>query len=91
VSKPEIRSVLFLSTGHLTVATREVLDQNPLTDAYPISGGPIPYGFFVYADEDIEEPTDLAACCQFARTLPDVDYIRFDCDVEALEELPFYD
>lgn len=83
-----------LSTEHLTAATRAILDGDPYTPQYPAYGGPFPSGYMLYAhDEDCDEPpmpADLWACCCFARTLHDVDYIRFDNEAEPIEGLPTY-
>jgi hypothetical protein len=87
-----IRTFYDLSTGHLTAATRRLLDTTKM-ERWPVAGGRMPFGFFIYAhDEDSEGniPADLWACIQLAHK-HGADYILFDCDAELIEDLPSYD
>lgn len=86
----QIEKLLLLSTGHLTEKTTRNALAAP-TDSWPCSGGPIPYGWFVYAhDENVGDqiPADLWRCMVFARGLG-CEYVKFDCDVEPIPELPW--
>ncbi len=88
-----ISRIIALSTGHLTGDTMNRLENTPYdSSTYPVAGGPIPYGFFVYAHDDQGEgpdavPDDVWTCCEFARA-QGCDYIRFDCDVDMIPDLP---
>lgn len=89
-----VRKFLDLSTGHLTQATRNLMDSadRPINAVYPHPDG---YGWLVYVplevrEETTEPPADLRACLRWARHLK-CDYILFDCDGPLIEELPSYD
>jgi hypothetical protein len=72
-----LRIFLDLSTAHLTPKTR---------------GSLMPYGWFVWAEEDPNPenfPDDLIACMNHARSLG-AEYILFDCDALEVAELPVY-
>lgn len=89
---PNVRRFLDLSTGHLTPATRNLLDSTGI-DAWPVVGGRMPYGYFIYAhDEDCGEdpmPADLWSACVMARSLG-CEYLLFDADAEEVEGLATY-
>lgn len=86
---PEILNMLVLSTGHISWATAEILNKDPMT--WPVSGGTSPYGWFLYAHDEVDDscPEDLAAAYVFARS-HGCSYIHFDCDGPTVEELPSY-
>jgi hypothetical protein len=86
-----------LSTGHLSVATAELLDRWSKMPGHdrPINIAPNSYGWFVPTLEMEGEPfdalpVDLRAATQFARDRG-FDYIRFDCDARTVSELATYD
>lgn len=87
------RNVVVLSTGHLSGATINLLDVTPV-DRWPCSGGPIPYGYYIWAPEDADEdreiPADLAQVLLWARR-QGFDYVQFDGDEETIDELPAFD
>lgn len=94
---PSIRNFLELSTGHLSVPTRNMLD----ADAAASVNGQQPnrwvagygYGWFIYANEEPYEdifPPDLIECMEYARK-NGCDYILFDRDAPFDECLPTYE
>ncbi|WP_234053659.1 MULTISPECIES: hypothetical protein [unclassified Xanthobacter] len=87
----QIRQFLDLSIAHLSHETRDRLDLAAIGE-WPVAGGRMPYGFFIYAHEepDDEIPNDVWACCVKARELG-CEYILFDCDAAILADLPTYD
>ena len=87
----ETRRVCVLSTGHLTGATLNLLNATPMPD-WPVAGGQLMYGFYVYAHDEMDEgaPADLSACCTWAHARG-FDYIQFDADAALREELPGYE
>ena len=88
----EKRTILVLSTGHLSAATANLLTTKDTKD-WPCCGGPYgPHGWFVYAHDENGEgkeriPDDLFAIMQFAKT-QECHNILFDCDADLIEELP---
>lgn len=89
---PEIRNFLTLSTGHVTKATSEMLDNTKLEN-WPVFGGIIStVGWFMYAHEETEQenPADLLVVFEYARK-HNCPYVMFDCDADVIDELPFYD
>ena len=88
-----ILAVLDLSTAHLKPETVSLLDDTP-AHLWPVSGGHIPYGYFMYAhDENMGDPgipDDLWACIEFARA-NGCSHLRFDCDADSYEGLPVYE
>jgi hypothetical protein len=91
----EIRKLLVLSTAHLTAQTIARLSVDPI-DKWPVFGGPLPFGFLVYAHEENggagagEIPADLFACCLFAHE-KGLNYLMFDADAAEVEGLPVHD
>ena len=84
----ETRKVVILSTLHLTAQTINLLSATPMPE-WPVAGGHLPFGFYVYAhDCDGGEtiPTDLWACCTWARLLG-FDYIQFEGDADPHPDL----
>lgn len=85
-----IRKFLDISTGHLTLKTREALEAGLSNVSYADHG----YGWWIYAteDEDVRQlfPDDIAEICRFARK-HDCDWINLDCDAEQIEGLPYYE
>jgi hypothetical protein len=88
-------TVVECSTGHLT------RDEDTL-----VRGGevvlcaPYEFGQFVWIDDGLVDGThpdaelvpNLVAVCAYVRAHhPSVEWIRFDGDAEAIEELPVYD
>lgn len=99
---PEIQNMMVLSTGHFSKETLQWLTDIDWTCEGP-AGGDIPYGWFLYAHDDnmtykridgkltaIEFPPDLWACFEYARK-HHCHYIRFDCDLETVDDLPSYE
>lgn len=85
-----IMRMIVLSTGHLQWSTVQLLEHTPvMSERYPVMGAPIPYGFLVYAHDDLQEniPDDLWACCVYARK-QECDYIRFDAEEDVCDDLP---
>jgi hypothetical protein len=84
---PVILAVLDISTAHLAPETMAALDTEP-TARWPIAGGNIPYGYFIYAHEENDGsiPDDLWACIEFARA-HGCSHLRFDRDGEPYTEL----
>lgn len=79
-----VRTFLDLSTGHLTVETRALLDSK---DA-PVPVHRNEHGWLAWVPTDEANlqdtfyyPADLVACFKHARALG-CDYILFDCDAE---------
>lgn len=88
----ETRRVVVLPTGNLSLATCQMLQGTPL-ESWPVAGGIIPHGFYVYAHDEggAEGPADLQACCTWANKAG-FDYIQFDCDADTFAPgLPVYD
>jgi hypothetical protein len=89
----ERRSMLVLSTAHLSAQTRAGLASSSGVD-YPVLAA-FPYGWYVHvapADCGVDEhtlPIDLRAAIAFARSLG-CDEIKFDCDADVAEGLPVY-
>jgi hypothetical protein len=94
---PTIRHFLDLSTAHLAPAGQSYLD----SCADPASASCLPacktaYGWFVYATDDpgayseAELPPHLRRICAYARA-HGCDYILFDADAPADNELPTFD
>ena len=88
---PEIRTLLALSTAHVSGDTARMLN-NTTPEKWPVSGGSTSYGWFIYAHDDCydEMPLDLVETFIFARK-NGCEYIMFDCDVEPITELPTHD
>lgn len=82
--------VLDISTAHLAPETMEFLDSRR-KEAWPVIGGHIPYGYFVYAhdEDDPEIPRDLWACFEFAHT-NGCSHLRFDAHTAPYAALPTY-
>lgn len=88
----EKRTILVLSTGHVTKETARLLNSTKLED-WPCCGGPYAgYGWFVYAhdENDGQIPADLFAVMEFARANGCTN-VLFDCDAEQVEGLPAYE
>lgn len=88
----EIHATLVLSTAHLTAATCRLLEVTPL-DKWPVAGGPTGAGFYIYAHEEFGDdvPQDLADCLIYARYRARCEYVHFDRDREAVDDLPSHD
>lgn len=95
-----LRAFLDLSTGHLTLETREWLDERAHRSVVCSLGldrwvAPTPCGWFVYADRNVtgdHVPDDLLACMRKAREIG-AEYILFDSNASpagAACELPLY-
>lgn len=89
----EVQSILMLSTGHVTKATADILN----TPGQDLIGGVMiwqSYGWVVWVDADAAvtyaQYPDLVACMKFALDMG-IFWIRFDCDVDAIPDLPSYD
>ena len=86
--EPRVERLLFLSTGHLTWATCQKIEERPHQFGW-FSVYPVEYGFFGYANDERPDgmPDDLWACMAYARARG-VDYIRWDCDESLIAALP---
>ena len=96
MSTPEIRRLVVISTSHVSDKTAKLLDYTK-AHQWPCRGGPYrEFGWFVYAQPENERagrdavPDDLFAVMQWAQA-NGFDYILFDCDAEAVDELATYD
>jgi hypothetical protein len=90
---PNLRSFMDLSTAHLTPATMDWLDSFLGKDNFTHWVAVTPYGWFLYADEEGDReyfPADLIACFAYARK-HGAEYILFDRDADAVDDLPQYD
>lgn len=91
--QPSTRAVVVLSTAHLSGSTINLLDVTPV-DRWPVAGGPIPFGYYIWAPEDADEdreiPSDLAKVLQWARAQA-FDYVQFDADEDIRDDLPAFD
>lgn len=90
--RPNTLSMLDLSTGHLSLATRELLERSE--DCADVGVTWRPYGYFLSADpesfRDKELPPDLLHCVRYAHA-NGAAYLLFDADAEIQEGLPYYD
>jgi hypothetical protein len=87
-----MRMIVVLSTRHMSLDTIKLLAKTRLKD-WPVAGGKIGHGFYVYAhDEDCEGtiPADLLKVCQWASG-QGFDYIQFDEEEEPIEALPTFE
>lgn len=85
VRHPSERHVLDVSTGHLSLATRDWLDSSD----YPTASGA--YGWLV-STADVpgrNAPADLRAVEHYARQFK-CDWVLFDADAEQIDDLPYY-
>jgi hypothetical protein len=86
-----VRRFLDLSTGHLTLKTREQLQSNTLQCTVTYQADP--YGWWVYVTQDdgilAEFPQDLADVILYARK-HGCEWIKLDSDGPELEGLPWY-
>ena len=91
----EIHQMLCLSTAHLTLTTRELMD----TDALPgsIFFPKSQYGWFMYVPEQQlleavsnDLPSDVTDCLSFACKLG-MQWLMFDSDGPVFEELALYE
>jgi hypothetical protein len=91
--RPYVRAFLDLCTSHVSQATGEWITTQAAKgeDAITLMASTA-YGWFVYASEERSEgiPDDLWQCMEFARECH-CDYILFDRDAVAIDELPTYD
>lgn len=92
-----VHKYLDLSTGHLDRATAMAMDEP--YDGLPTRLVVIPvtrddeFGWLVPTcgfDDEADWPQCMKDCVALARKLG-CDYIRFDRDADATDELPFYD
>jgi hypothetical protein len=91
----ERRSLLVLSTAHLTRATRDALTAG-LANDYPVLAS-FGHGWYVHVPSDPEWspsegnlPADLVAAIAFGRRLGACE-LKFDCDAGIVEGLPVYE
>lgn len=102
-ASPEILAMLTLSTGHLPHAVRVGIDAIATPGAaFPaddwrsrfLAAPWFGYGWILYVPEDEGEelpfPAALRDCLALARPLR-ADFLKFDCDVEPVAGLFFYD
>lgn len=94
--RPEICTMLTLSTAHLTPETVAKLTANPETDELCLTVYPKnQFGWYVYFSGLPQSmlnnlPDDLMLAVQTARNL-NCDALCFDCDAEPLSYLPVYE
>lgn len=84
----EIRSVLGLSTSHITLETSINIPRLQDLTAHPYAEG-----FFIFIPDDInscELPSDLKKCMNFAKD-HGCKWLNLDRDAEEIKELPIYD
>lgn len=90
--RPNTLSMLDLSTGHLSLATRELLERSE--DSADLGVTWRPYGYFLSADpesfRDKELPPDLLHCVRYAHA-NGAAYLLFDTDAAIQEGLPYYE
>jgi len=90
--RPNTLTMLDLSTGHLSLATRERLERSE--DCADVGVTWRPYGYFLSADpesfRDKELPPDLLHCVRYAHA-NGAAYLLFDADAEVQVGLPYYD
>lgn len=90
--RPNTLSMMDLSTGHLSLATREFLERPEECADVGVTWRP--YGYFLSADpesfRDKELPPDMLHCVRYAHA-NGAAYLLFDVDAEIQEGLPFYD
>jgi len=89
---PHVLRVLDLSTAHLSVETRRLLDSlaGDVDAAFMV--GATGHGWFVSVIDDTDEdyPADILACFALANTV-DASHILFDRDASAIVELEVHD
>ena len=90
--KPNTLSMLDLSTGHLSLATRELLER--AEDCADVGVTWRPDGYFLSADpENFRQrdlPPDLLHCVRYAHA-NGAAYLLFDTDAAPQEGLPWYE
>lgn len=90
--RPNTLSLLDLSTGHLSLSTRELLERSE--DCAELGVTWRPDGYFLSADPEtarhLDLPPDLLHCVRYAHA-NGADYVLFDTDAEIQEGLPYYD
>lgn len=90
---PNLRNFMDLSTAHLSLATRGLMEKVSGEFALNHWIAATPYGWFTYCDEENAEdsiPKDLFECMTYARK-HGADYILFDRDADALTDLPTFE
>lgn len=89
--RPNLASLLDLSTGHLALQTRERLADGALCESLGITRRP--HGWFVAAHDEIETdeglPPDMLHCLRYARE-NGAGWVLFDADADRQEGLPWY-
>lgn len=89
----ETRRTVVLSTAHIPQATWDQLYALPF-DKWPVAGGPTCYGAMIWAHEHSDREIDafegLYEPLAWARS-HGFDYVLFDRDADAREDLPAYD
>lgn len=87
------RKVIVISTEHLCSTTIDRLHATPL-EKWPVSGGPIAFGFYMHAreypDAQIDGFPGLFAALAWARR-KGFDYVQFDGDEEPNDDLEVFD
>ena len=90
------RSIVVISTAHISEATASRLDTTPVEE-WPWAGGRYgPYGWFLYAHDenagvgDEAIPDDLMAVMKWVFS-QGCDYVLFDRDGDTVEGLAVYD
>lgn len=81
---PEIKRLLILSTAHIAPAQRE----NMTSIADDIEYGWLMWAYDERSSDDIGD--ELWAACEYARA-NGCDYIMFDRDADAIDDLPKFD
>lgn len=88
-----IRSFLELNIAHITEKTADQMKSISEQDDPLWFIGSTPYGYFIYADENLQPedvPADLYACIRLA-VENEAFYILFDRDSDQVEELPVHE
>jgi hypothetical protein len=94
---PTVFRLLDLSTGHLKLSTRRILEAGgldaPGQQLWLPRTVPHEYGWFMWADTDpgnVESfPEDIAAATRLAHRLQ-CEWILFDRDAAPIADVPFY-
>lgn len=101
-SRPEIHSMLVLSTAHISSATKELFDtyiadgrsRSDVTECIPYIYAKFEYGWWIPIDEGLSWPdhcpSELKAMRAFALD-KGCTWIMLDCDGETVHELEVFD
>lgn len=92
----EIHKMLVISTAHVSLETKELLEGAEFIDAaeVPLTLTWGDYGWLIYAEAEPEEengfPDDLQRCMDFSKK-HDCPWLRLDCDGDQVDGLEHFD